>query len=217
VSTKCLIANYYLVITLSVHLSYPDTASHFALDASEFILFQSAMTMPKWLPYSAILLLSLCFAASCRHRDDKEFKPSNLAAGLSSGESLEAVERKLPMMAGKFDILQDRRPLPSDTRPPYRLLVISTKAQPVNGQNGELEMTFFNDRLMTVQFFPADMTAAQQAVEAGQKLSLASGEGHIEPSTRVWIGKDETHRSYIGWIDKALQAEQDAWIRQYGE
>jgi hypothetical protein len=97
------------------------------------------------------------------------------------------------------------------------LLVISKKNQQVEGQTGELELTFFNDRLMTAQFFPVDMAAARRAVETGQNISLAALEGHIQPSTRVWVGKDENGRSYIGWIDKTLQAEQDAWVKQYGQ
>ncbi len=54
-------------------------------------------------------------------------------------------------------------------------------------------------------------------MEAAQKISLAGGEAHIAPSTRIWVGKDETGRSYLGWIDKTLQAEQDAWVKQYGQ
>ena len=163
------------------------------------------------------MALLLWLPASCKHGDKKEFKPSKLAPGLYSGQSLQAVERKLNMMAGNFDILMDRTPLPSDTRPPYRLLVISKKNQRVEGQNGELVLTFFNDRLMTTQFFAADLAAARASMETGQQIPLASGEGHIEPSTRVWVGKDENGRSYIGWIDKTLQADQDAWVKQYGQ
>jgi hypothetical protein len=70
---------------------------------------------------------------------------------------------------------------------------------------------------MTSQLYPSDLAAARAAVEAGQSISLASGESRIQPSTRVWIGKDESGRSYIGWIDKTLQAEQDAWVKQYGQ
>ena len=162
----------------------------------------------------AILLLS---AASCKRHSDEKFHPSPLAGGLFSGQSLQTAERKLDMMAGNFDVLVDRTPLPSDTRPPYRLLVISRKNARVDGQPGELVLTFFNDRLMTSQFFSDDIAAARAAVEAGDKLSLADGAAHIEPSTRVWVGKDENGRSYIGWIDKSLQAEQDAWIKQYGD
>ena len=174
------------------------------------------MTKKKRLLYCAMVLL-LCFAASCKRKDEKEFKPSKLAAELFSGQSLQTVERKLDMMAGNFDIVVDRTPLPSDTRPPYRLLVISKKNLRVEGQPGELVLTFFNDRLMTTQLFPSDLAAARAAVEAAQQISLASGEAHILPSTRVWVGKDENGRSYIGWIDKTLQAEQDAWVKQYGQ
>jgi len=175
------------------------------------------MTNHKRLILCAIAL-ALLSAASCKRQgDDKKFHPSPLAGGLFSGQSLQTVERKLDMMAGNFDVLVDRTPLPSDTRPPYRLLVISRKNARVDGQPGELVLTFFNDRLMTSQFYSNDMAAARAAVEAGDRLSLSGGEAHIEPSTRVWVGKDETGRSYIGWIDKTLQAEQDAWLNRYGE
>lgn len=175
------------------------------------------MKIAKWLLYSVALLLLVFFAASCKKKNEKEFKPSPLAAELHSGESLEAVERKLHMMAGSFDILHDRTPLPSDTRPPYRLLVISARTQTIWGQRGVLEMTFFNDQLMTMQFYPEDLAAFVRAVEGQQKLSLSGGSSHIEPSTRVWVGKDAEGRSYVGWIDKSLQSDQDAWNRQYGQ
>jgi len=176
----------------------------------------TTMTHKLRLLFCALALL-LCFAASCKSKDEKEFKPSKLAAGLFSGQSLQTVERKLDMLAGNFDILEDRTPLPSDTRPPYRLLVISKKNQKVEGQTGELVLTFFNDRLMTSQFFPADLAAARAAMESAQQISLGSGESHIAPSTRVWVGKDENKRGYIGWIDKTIQVEQDAWVKQYGQ
>jgi hypothetical protein len=171
-------------------------------------------TRKQWL-YCATALL-LCFAANCKH-NDKEFKPSKLAPGLFSGQSLQTVERKLDMMAGNFDVVVDRTPLPSDKRPPYRLLVISKKNQQLAGQPGELVLTLFNDRLMTAQFYPVDMVAARAAMEAEQKITLSGGDSYVQPSTRIWVGKDENDRSYIGWIDKSLQAEQDAWVKQYGQ
>jgi hypothetical protein len=163
------------------------------------------------------MALAVFLAGSCKRSSEKDFKPSKLAAGLFSGQSLQTAERKLDMMAGNFDILEDRTPLPSDTRPPFRLLVISKKNARIEGQAGELVLTFFNDRLMTAQFYPSDIAAARSAVEGGQQISLAGGNSSILPSTRVWVGKDEAGRSYIGWIDKTLQAEQDAWVKQYGQ
>jgi len=180
-----------------------------------FILFGRLMTRYKRL-FCCAVALSLLFGG-CRRKSEKEFQPSKLSPELFSGQSLQTVERKLTMMAGDFDILVDRSPLPSDTRPPYRLLVISKKNARINGQSGELVLTFFNDRLMTTQFFSADLAAARAAVEAAERISLSGLEAHIEPSTRVWVGKDENGRGYIGWIDKKLQAEQDAWVKQYGQ
>lgn len=174
------------------------------------------MTTHKKL-FLCTIALALCFAVSCKRKGEKDFKPSKLAGELFSGQSLQTAERKLDMMAGNFDIIEDRTPLPSDTRPPYRLLVISKKNARIEGQSGELVLTFFNDRLMTSQFYPTDLAAARSAVEAGQKLSLGGGDSHIQPSTRVWVGKDQDGRGYIGWIDKTLQGEQDAWVKQYGQ
>lgn len=167
--------------------------------------------------FGCAVLLVLCLAASCKQKDEEQFHPSPLAAGLFSGQSLQTADRKLNMMAGNFDVLVDRKPLPSDTRPPYRLLVISKKGVRVYDQPGELVLTFFNDRLMAMQFYAENMDAARAAVEAEQKISLLTGDAHIPPSTRVWVGKDEHGRNYIGWIDKGLQAEQEAWIQKYGQ
>src|SRR6266511_4100701 len=97
------------------------------------------------------LVFALCLAVSCKRKGDAEFHPSPMAADLYSGQSLQTAERKLDMMAGNFDVLVDRRPLPSDTRPPYRLPVISRKGARVDGQPGELVLTFFNDRLVVMQ------------------------------------------------------------------
>jgi hypothetical protein len=164
------------------------------------------------------IVLALCCGPACKHKGEQEnFKPSQLAAGLYSGQSLQTADRKLDMMAGNFDVLVDRKPLPSDTRPPYRLLIIAKKGAQVEGQPGEMVLTFLNDRLMAMQFYAQNMDAARAAVEARQHISLRGGDAHLEPSTRIWIGKDDQGRNYIGWIDKALQAQQEAWIRQYGQ
>src|SRR6266516_3086311 len=128
------------------------------------------MTHSKRLLFCAVVL-AICLDLSCKRKAEEEFHPSPLAADLYSGQSLQAAERKLDMMAGNFEVLVDRKPLPSDTRPPYRLLVISKKGAQVGDQPGELVMTFFNDRLMTVQFYSENIDAARAAVEASQKIS----------------------------------------------
>ena len=145
--------------------------------AGEFILPGSDMTKHKRLILGAMAIVLLAAASCKRHGDEKKFHPSPLAGQLFSGQSLQTAERKLDMMAGNFDVLVDRTPLPSDTRPPYRLLVISRKNARIDGQAGELVVTPFNDRLMTSQFYSDDMAAARAAVEAGDESFAGSRRG----------------------------------------
>ncbi len=161
---------------------------------------------------TAFLLLSL----GCKKKND-EFKPSKLVGPLYSGKSLEAVERDLNLKAGDWDVLEDRRPLTSDNRPPYRIYTLSKKEFPLLGVSGQqLVMTFYNDRLMTVQFYPYSMDAFKAALSSQDNVSFGpTNDTFVAPSTRVYIGKDRDRKTYVGFIDRTLQQESEDWIRKY--
>ncbi|HWR34857.1 MAG TPA: hypothetical protein VN622_03165 [Clostridia bacterium] len=158
-----------------------------------------------------VLLLGAC-------RREGEHKPSKLIAPLYSGQSLQTAQRVLELEAGNWDVLEDRRPLPSDKRPPFRIFTISKKNWPHNASKGELVMTFFNDRLMTTQFYTDNLEQFKAALQGQDSLIFSeAGDTKIEPSTRVWIGKDASGRRYVGWIDKVLQREHDDWVSKYAQ
>lgn len=161
------------------------------------------------------IVTALMLAGACRKKDD--FKPSKLVGPLYSGQSLETVERKLDLKAGDWETLEDRRPLSSDKRPPFRILTISKHEFPMLGVAGkQLVMTFYNDRLMTVQFYPYDLDAFRSALSSQDNVSLSQqNDARVAPSTRVWLGKDNDGREYFGFIDKTLQAEYDDWVKKY--
>jgi hypothetical protein len=139
-----------------------------------------------------------------------------LVSPLSSGQSLQAVQRSLEWEAGSWDVLTDRRPLTSDKRPPFRILEISKKAWSHLGMRGELVLTFYNDRLMTTQFYPADLDKYKGLLANRDQITFSEdGDTKIPPQTRVWIGKDASGRRYVGWIDRKLQAEHDNWVKMY--
>ncbi len=160
-----------------------------------------------------VLLILLC-VPGCRTKN--EFKPSRLMPPLASGFSLRKVQRELNLKSGDWDVLEDRRPLSSDKRPPFQILTISRPGFTRFGATGELVMTFYNDRLMTTLFYPMDLDGLRTALarEAGISFSR-QGDTRIEPTTRVWIGKARDGRSYIGWIDLELERQQDEWIEKY--
>lgn len=160
------------------------------------------------------VMLSL-FLSACHKKD--EFKPSKLVGPLYSGKSLEAVERDLDLKAGDWDVIEDRRPLTSDRRPPFRIFTISKKEFPMLGVSGQqMILTFYNDRLMTVQFYPYNMDAFKAALAIQDKVSLSNeGDSFVAPSTRVWVGKDMQNHFYVGFIDRTLKQEYDDWVSKY--
>jgi hypothetical protein len=161
-----------------------------------------------------LILLALLCALGCRK--ENKFKPTKLMPPLYSGYSLQKVQRELNLKPGDWDVMEDRRPLISDQRPPFRMFTISRKGFAKFGVSGELVMTFYNDRLMTTLFYPTELETLRMALarEAGVSLT-PQGDARIEPATRVWIGKDRDGRSYVGWIDLELERQQDDWIEKY--
>ncbi len=164
------------------------------------------------LAFIAALLMS---ASACRKKD---FEPSKMAGELYSCQSLETVERKLDLKPGNWDVLENRKPLSTDKRPMFRIFTFSKKDLPLLDTPGrKIVMTFYNDRLMTMQFYPYDMSAFKSALSADGTTLSAAGDAFIPPSTHVWLGKDDQGQFYVGFMDKVLEAEHDAWMAKYSD
>ncbi len=158
-------------------------------------------------------ILTLLALAACKK---DEFKPSKFAGPLYSGQSLETVERKLDLKPGDWDVLEDRKPLSTDKRPMFRIFTFSKKDFPLlNTPGKDLILSFYNDRLMTVQFYPYNLDSFKSALQADGVSLSGEGDSFVAPSTRVWVGKDAQGKMYVGFMDKALEAEHDDWIRKY--
>lgn len=161
---------------------------------------------------AAIACLALTLGlAGCRK--DREW-PSRLIDKTYSYQSLERVQRETGIRS--WNTLEDRRPLPSDTRPPFRIFRISVPDYTDLGYKGELRLMFFNDRLMRVAFYPEDLAGYKQAVQEKEGFRFSDADdADIGRDTHVWIGKELDKRMYIGWEDKRLKKEYDDWVRQY--
>jgi hypothetical protein len=156
---------------------------------------------------AVVLLLSV---SGCRKKET--FEPSRLFDETYSGQSLQAVERKLHLRAGDWTVIEDQRSLSGGSEPPSRLYIISKAGYQGYGSEGELVLTFFNDELVGTRFFPKDLSTACAGVERQQNIGLCSGgDARIEPFTRVWVGKNDSGQRYLGWIDKQRQAALDNW------
>ena len=161
-----------------------------------------------------LALLAIVTIFGCRKSDG--FKPSQLMPPLSSGLDPSAVEHKLHIKPTDWEVLEDRRPLISDNRPQFRILTLSAKGLSKFGVTGDFVATFYNERLMITRLYTNDLNTVRSSLAREAKVSFSpEGDMRIPPSTRVWIGKDSEGRSYVGWIDLALERQQDEWIEKY--
>ena len=168
--------------------------------------------MKRFAPHAlTLVVLSALTAVSCRHKKD-EIPPTPLGCGLESVMSQAKVERKLKVTSSEWEVVEDRRPLSTDTRPMFHILTISRKGTTCGGERGELQLTFYNDRLMYTLFYAGNFDSARNS--AG--LNPRTGDTHIAPNTRVWAGRGEDGRQYLGWMDLLLKREYDTWIDTYG-
>jgi hypothetical protein len=161
--------------------------------------------MRNWLLLLTLLAVGLA-GVGCRK--DKGPKPTDLIPPLKSRMSVEAAMHKLK--ASQWTTIEDQHPVVVGGRYAWRSQVLSVGEREFYGQSGELRLTFFNDRLVSTQFYPRDLDSALAAVNAADKTDVGKGgDALLSISTRVWQGRDNMDRDYIGWVDKILQAERD--------
>jgi hypothetical protein len=117
-----------------------------------------------------------------------------------------------------WDTLEDRKPLVSDKRPPFRMLIIRVPSYQDHGFTGDLVLTFYNDRLMKTQYYVPKIKEYVTAAGGDQQVSLGNDlSGAIAPHTHVWIGKEADGRTYLGMEDEILKQQMDDWILRYSQ
>lgn len=116
----------------------------------------------------------------------------------------------------RWQVINERVPLPTDTRPRFHTLHVRVREINHLGVPGELELYFFNDRLMRTFFYPVDLASYRAALGAGANIAFPrEGSMRRDPATKIWVGKTAEGRSYVGWEDLNLLAEHNAWIAEY--
>lgn len=163
---------------------------------------------------AVVAVLAMTLACTRDPNQGPKPKPSRLFHPMFSYWSLEKVQKKAGI--DKWEVLDDRRPLSSDTRPKFHLLQIKVADYTDAGYKGDLVLWFYNDRLMKTQFYVADIKEYLKVAQEEQKFGLSSDlSGDVSPSTRIWVGKDADGRTYLGMEDRVLITEMNNWIMKY--
>jgi hypothetical protein len=176
--------------------------------------------MKKFVHLAAVLTIVVALLACSKKPVDPtqpelpKPEPSRLFKPTMSYWNFEKTRRELNF--NSWDTIEDRTPLISDKRPPFRLLVIRVPQYKDHGFTGALVLWFYNDRLMKTQFYVPNIKEYLAAAGTDQQVSLSNDlSGGIPPHTRVWMGKDDDGQTYIAMEDQVLKDQMDNWIIHY--
>src|ERR1035441_6375917 len=95
---------------------------------------------------AAVTMVAVLLACGKKSSDLPKPEPTALFKPAMSYWNFEKTRRELKY--DNWEMIEDRRPLVSDKRPPFRLIVIRVPEFKDHGFTGSLVLWFYNDRLM---------------------------------------------------------------------
>ena len=103
------------------------------------------------------------------------------------------------------------------SRPPHLFVEVQVNNYRHHGVEGSFTGAFFNNRLSTVLFYPADVDTYLKHLATETNLDLVNSAEIVEPELhrRTWVYLDHTGKKYVGWEDTRLRDEMRLWIKRY--
>jgi len=144
-----------------------------------------------------------------------ESEPTNLMNGIKSYQSIDEFKMFLSRSSFHWEESIDTQPMPKG-RPPYNISTITINNYSHLGFSGELNICFFNNRLISTTFYPknSDKYIAALSKSEGIMFSIDQ-ETKLPLYTSIRYAIDHNGRKYIRWSDIRLDKEIDLWIRRY--
>jgi len=115
-----------------------------------------------------------------------------------------------------WDVIEESDLPADDPRPRFSILRWRVPSCTVQAYSGELELLFFNDRLVSTAFYPSEPEAFFQHLK--QMTGMTFGESGVSPTdgrTIIRTGRDYRGAVYAVWEDKRLAEEMRRWIRKF--
>jgi hypothetical protein len=156
----------------------------------------------------------LLFLAGCGSESFTEIEKDRapLIAGFESYASREEVMPKLP--GSEVKVVENTARNKAGSQPPYQVYAVKVTSYEHLKQPGQLLITFFNNRLMQVAFYPEHLDEYVAALRASG-VDIKTGSERVTGHTTIWIGSDFDNKQYIGWADDRLRKQQRRWLSKY--
>lgn len=138
---------------------------------------------------------------------------TRLISGIKSFQTIEQFENYLKYNKIKWEIGAHQTLSSGDKRPAYDLYIISIKNYSDMKVIGELNVIFFNNKLMSTKFFPKDNYVEYIKRIKKQVLfekNQATEKAFIPPDTEITI-----YPWGVEWSDRRLKKELKDWYIKY--
>lgn len=130
--------------------------------------------------------------------------------------SPDQVKKLLNVDLKQWSIIEENMTPKNDKRPPYHRLIIKVSNFSSLGEQGEARLSFFNNKLSSVWFYPVDLEKYKVRLEKEKAIKFDSHlEAHSSINTKIRIGKDYKGKPYVAFEDSVLENEHNTWISRY--
>ncbi|WP_438711290.1 hypothetical protein ACSTS3_22565 [Aquimarina muelleri] len=100
-------------------------------------------------------------------------------------------------------------------RPEFSIYTIILPEYEIENISGKLRASFFNDRLMSVWFYPNDIRRFKSYLKDVYNINLENRENITIDCVEINHWTDFEGNEYFGWSDLNLVKEQNDWISQH--
>ena len=171
--------------------------------------------MKKSITCFSILILLLISGCSETKYNCQSDKPKQLIGDFSSYQTLIDFETLLNEKADTLIVFENSRLSDSDTRPEFSIYTVIIPNFTMTIGNGKLRASFYNDRLMSVWFYPDDISEFEEILNSKYGISLNENETIITDCVKIHKWKDLEGNIDFGWTDLKLSNDQNSWISKY--
>lgn len=165
-----------------------------------------------------LVQLLLCLILGCQDNYASvsfvkvETERTKLINGIESYQSIDELKSYLNRSSLKWE--ESKGQSSPKGRPPFDMYTITIKNYSHLGFTGELNIGFFNNRLMGTSFYPLDAVKYIAAVEKMEGIQFNSNkEAILPPHTRVKVAVEYKNHTYVDWSDSRLDKEMELWIK----
>lgn len=159
----------------------------------------------------AVLVILLLLGCS----NDK-VEPIKLAFGLDSALSAESVKSRLKSEITRWDLIEATQLGKDDKRPEFNFQIISITGLSYEGYSGETKLQFYNDKLMSIQFYPEKWEEYSKQIESviGRSVTWKNERVSLK-GVSIQLNVDLTGKHYLSWEDNHLVKKYESWLSKY--